>query len=142
MPNKGVITFRGDLGNPPNNYSRTMIEGVTDAAALATLVSALETHTLCNVAKTSFNAIVAGTDAAPGASANVDNKGTIFMRDPTNLHLVKVSLPAPVDADFEEISGSLGERYTAAALTAIVTAINTATGNSYTALYGTRTQKS
>lgn len=142
MPTKGVITWRGDLGNPDNNYSRSTFEGVTDATAMGVLVTALASHSDCNVAKQSFNSVTSGTDSGPGVGANVDVKGNIFMRDPVTLHLVKASLPAPVDADFESIAGTQGERYTAAALTAIVGAINTATGKSYVALYGTKTQKS
>jgi hypothetical protein len=45
-----------------------------------------------------------------------------------------VTIPAPKSTAYEEKPE--GKRATAAAMTAIVAAINTATGKSYTALYG------
>lgn len=142
MPSKGVITWKGDLGNPDQNYSRSTLENVTDSTAWGTFMAAIAAHSDCNIAKHSYNAVTAGTDTPPGVAANVDKKGTIYMRNPTNLHLVKFSIPAPKAADVESIPGTKGERYTAVALAAIVGDINTACGTSYTALYGTVTQKS
>jgi hypothetical protein len=134
--NKGVIVWRGDLGSPPNNFSKTTIEGVSDDAALATLAGVMSAHSDCNPARRSFNAVTAMTNEAPGVSANVDEKGLIYFQDPTNLHTLSTELPAPKSTSREEIAGTKFERLTETCLSDIVTAINTATGNSYTALYG------
>jgi hypothetical protein len=134
MPTKGTITFRGDSGAPENHYSKGTIHGITDDAALATLLTTLGSHTLCNVAKRAFSSNTAGVDAAPGADANVDRKAIYYFRDPTTLNVHSFTIPAPVDADC--VDTSEGERVTAAALASVVGAINTATGKSYSALYG------
>lgn len=132
MPTKGVIVWRGDTGRPENNYSTSRVEGVTDDTALNTLITALLSHTDCNAAKRSFNSVTAMTDSAPGASATVDRKAVLYMRNPTNLHVVKIELPAPASASTE--FGDKYEKLTSAAEAAILAAINTATGASYTVL--------
>jgi hypothetical protein len=139
MASKGVVVFRGDLGNPESHYAKCQIVGVTNAAALATLVTAMAFHTDCNIAKSSFIDIAAGTDSAPGADANVDRKMTAYFRDPTDLSVHSVTIPSPPAANVENTSQ--GERYKALQVNNLVAAINTATGKSYTALYGVVTQK-
>ncbi|MGD9131973.1 MAG: hypothetical protein PVH73_10445, partial [Candidatus Bathyarchaeota archaeon] len=62
-----------------------------------------------------------------------------YFRDPTTLSVHSFTLPAPPAADCEDTSE--GERVTAAALAAVVGAINTATGKSYAALYGVVIQR-
>ena len=135
---KGVAIWRGDLGNPETHYSKSMIAEVTDDAALATLVTALAALTDCNAAKRSFISNTSLTDSAPGASANVDRKAVCYFRDSTTLRVHSITLPAPKSSISEEGDN---ERVTAAAMTTIVTAINTATGKSYTPLYGVIIQK-
>jgi hypothetical protein len=135
---KGVMVWRGDAGRPNNHYAKSVLESVTDDAALATLITALLTHTLCNCAKRSFNSITGMTDSAPGASANVDRKATIYMRNTSNLHVTSMELPCPVAADCEVIGD--GERLKPASGVAIVADIATATGLSLAFLYAPVTQ--
>lgn len=136
---KGVIIWRGDAGNPESHYSKSQISDVTDDTALQTLVTALLPYSDCNAAKTSFVANTLGTDSEPGADALVDLKAVCYMRDPDTLRVHSVTIPAPVATMYT--TEDQGDRVTSAALTAIVGAINTATGKSYTALYGVIIQK-
>lgn len=139
MPTKGVIIWRGDSGNPKSHYSKSQIASVTDDAALSTLITALDALTLCNDAKRSFVSNTLLTDSAPGASANVDRKAIAYFRHPTTLKVHSLTIPAPVASACENTDN--GERLTAAAMSTIVSAINTATGITYTALYGVVIQK-
>lgn len=134
--NKGVIVWKGDLGSPPNNYSKSTVEGVLTEAALTTLATALAAHSTAVVARTSYNALTVVTSAAPGVSANVDEKCTVFMQDPSNLHLVSIDIPAILAASMESIDNTQFKRMKAAALAEVVAAINTATGRGLAALYG------
>lgn len=139
MAQKGIVIWRGDLGSPESHYSKSQISDVTDDTALATLVTTLTAYTLCNAAKRSFVTLTLGTDEEPGADANVDRKAICYMRDATTLKVHSITLPAPVDTAVEDTAE--GERVTDAAMTAIVDAINSATGKSYSPLYGVVIQK-
>jgi hypothetical protein len=139
MATKGVIIWRGDLGNPESHYSKSQIPDVTDDTALGVLVTALDALTDCNDAKRSFISNTLLTDSEPGASANVDRKAICYFRDPTTLKVHSITIPAPVSSAVEDTDQ--GERVTSTAMGTIVTAINTATGKSYTALYGVVIQK-
>lgn len=139
MATKACIIWRGDLGNPKNNYSKSLVDSVTDDTALGTLVTALAAYTDCNSAKRSFLTITGMTDSAPSADANVDRKGIVYFRHPTTLKVHSITIPAPKSTATEDTD--LGERMTSAAVSAIVSAINTATGVSYTALHGVVIQK-
>jgi hypothetical protein len=131
---KGVVIYRGDYGNPESDYAKAQLGDVTDDAAFATFLGTLGSHTLCNVAKRSFLTVTLMTDSAPDADANVDRKAILYFRDPTTLKVHSFTIVSPVAADCEP--AGQGERLTAAAVTALVAAINTATGKSYTGLYG------
>jgi hypothetical protein len=139
--NKGIIVWKGDLGSPPNNFAKSTIEGVTDDAALSALATALLAHSDCVVARRSFNAVTGVTTTAPGVSANVDNKCTVFMQDPSTLHTISLEIPAVKAASMEVVDNAEFERMTAAALALVVAAVNTATGKSLTGLYGKANKK-
>ena len=138
MADKGVIVWRGDFGNPESHYAKSVITGVTDDAALSTLITALLAYSDCNAAKRSLLTTTKMTDAVPVADANVDYRGVVYMQD-TDLSIHKIEIPAMVSTAVEDTPQ--GERVTAAALAAIVAAINTATGKTYTGLYGKVIQK-
>lgn len=139
MATKGVIIWRGDLGNPESHYSKSQVPDVTDDTALGTLVTALDALTDCNDAKRSFISNTLLTDEEPDADANVDRKAVCYFRDPTTLKVHSVTLPAPKSTAVENTDQ--GERVTSTAMGTVVTAINAATGKSYTALYGVVVQK-
>lgn len=139
MATKGTIIFKGDIGAPEGHYGKGQIVGVSDAAALTVFAAFMIDHSDCNVAKESFVSAVLGTDLAPGLSANVDRRATVYFRDPTDLTTHSFSYPAPAAADVED--KPQGERLTDVAVAAIVAAINLATGKSYTPQYGIVTQK-
>lgn len=139
MASKGVIIWRGDLGNPESHYSKSQVSEVIDAAALLALQTSLLAFVDCNAAKRSFVASYIGTDSAPAAGANVDRKAVCYFRDPDTLKVHSVTLPAPKSTTVEDTVQ--GERVTPGSMTAIVAAINTATGKSYTPLYGKVIQK-
>lgn len=132
--NKGVIVFRGDYGRPRSHYSKTTIKGVTADAALGTLATALAAYSDANYAKRSFIVETTATDSAPGSSVSMDTKGVIWLKDTADGSIVTVTIPA-LKSTAWEIKDS-GKRITPAVLTAVQSAINTATGKTYTALYG------
>lgn len=139
MALKGIIVWRGDLGSPTSHYSKSQVADVSDDTALGTLATALTAYTDCNMAKRSFLTQTLGTDTLPAADANVDRKAIVYFRDPTTLKVHSITIPAPVDTMVEDTAE--GERVTSVAAAAIVALLNTATGKSYTALYGVVIQK-
>lgn len=130
----GIVTWRGDAGRPESHLGRSRIRNVTDDTALATLVTTLLTHTDCNAASRSLVESTEINNTAPGVDANVDQKGIVFFKDSADGSVHRISLPAPVSTDYELLD--VGLRYTSTAGTAIITAINTATGKTFTFLYG------
>lgn len=139
MATKGLLVWRGDLGAPEGHYGKSVVAEVTDDTALAIMQTALAAFSDCNAAKRSFFTQTVGTDTMPAASANVDLRAICYFRDPTTLKVHSVTIPAPKSTAYEDKAE--GVRVTSAAMTAIVAAINTATGKSYTALYGVVIQK-
>lgn len=131
---KAVVSWRGDTGRPPNNYSKTIIGDVIDEDAMTDLLDELGDHTLCNCAKYSFNSITAIQFAAPNAAANVDRRAVLEFQDTLSMAICNMEIPAPVPADCEQTSE--GERIKGTVLTAIATALNTATGHAYVPLWG------
>jgi hypothetical protein len=132
--NKAVIIWRGRFGGQDNHYGKTLIRDVTADAALVTLIGVLDGLTSANVAKRSFNAVNEVLDEAPATGGDMDAKLVIVMKDTATDLPTKLSIPAPLDADFEETTQGL--RLTAALLASTVTAVNTATGRTLTGLYG------
>lgn len=131
---KAVISFRGDYGRPRSNYAKTSVKFVTTDAAAGTLATALATYSDANLAKRSFITETSGTDSAPGSAVSMDTKGVIWLKDTADNSIVTVSIPA-LKATAWEIKDA-GKRITSTVLTAVQSAMNTATGKTYTALYG------
>lgn len=134
MADKGILVFRGDSGAPESHYAKAQISEVTSAAALTTLGTALLAYTDANLAKESFVSQLEVNDVLPGAAVNVDLKGIVYFRDDTTLKVHSITIPAITSTAYEE--KDQGTRVTAAAVSAIVALINTATGKTYTGLYG------
>lgn len=130
----GIITWRGDAGRPESHLGRSRVRNVTDAAALTTLATALLAHTDCNCASTSLVSSTEVNNVAPGVDANVDQKGIVFFKDSADGSVHRINFPAPVAADYT--LQDVGQRYTNTAGTAIIGFINTATGKTFTFLYG------
>lgn len=139
MATKGVVIWRGDSGAPRTHYAKSQFIDCTNDAALDTFVTAIDALSDANVAKRAFIDTNIETDSAPGTSANVDYKGIAYLRDSSTLKVHSFTIPAikaaGVQADPE------GDRITSAYMASIVAALNTATGNTYTALYGVVVQK-
>jgi hypothetical protein len=131
---KGVVVFRGDYGRPRSNYSKTTIKSVTADGALGTLATALATYSDANYAKRSFITETTATDSAPGAAVSMDTKGVIWLKDTADGSIVTVTIPALKTTAWEVKDA--GKRITTTVLTAVQSAMNTATGKTYTALYG------
>ncbi|MGB5749469.1 MAG: hypothetical protein WBM69_20995 [Desulfobacterales bacterium] len=139
MATKGVIIWRGDFGNPENNYSKSQISDVTDVAALDTLATVIGGHSDCNIAKKNFTSITLGTDAEPGADANVDRKAICTFRDATTLKIVTMTFPGPKSTSVEDRDE--GERVTDAAMIALEAGLEAATGKTLSSLSGKVIQK-
>lgn len=139
MATKATLIWRGDFGAPESHYGKSGIAEVTDDAALAVLQTALAALTDANPAKRSFHTQTIGTNSLPGADANVDYRAVCYFLDPTTLKTHSITLPAIKATAVEDKPE--GERVTDAAMATIVAAINTATGKSYTAMYGIVEQK-
>ena len=136
---KGVIIWQGDAGKPEAHLSKGLFREITDAAALDTFATAMLAHTDCNVYSKHFNSITETGDAAPGASANVDVKGMVVVKDSADGSIHKFMIPAPAAADYELVGQ--GTRMTALAISTSVGLLNTATGKTYVGLYGKKIQR-
>jgi hypothetical protein len=112
------------------------IDNPIDDAAAVIFLTALATHTDCNISKRVFLTTTSMTAAAPGAAVNVDRKAVIYFRHPTTLRTHNFTINAIAAADVESIAGSEGERVTSAAMTTLVGLIATLTGIAFSPLYG------
>lgn len=139
VKDKGILVWKGDLGSPPTHVRRSEVSFPLSQNALGTFFDALLTYTDCKRQKASIVESNQYGDPAPGADVNVDRWAKIFFRDPTTLGIHSFSLPGIKSSAVE--GTNRGERVTLAALSAIVTAINTLTGKSYTPLYGVVMQR-
>lgn len=138
--NTGIITFRGDNGNPKaNNKKKVEILGVTNNTALNILWYELGLHSKCNVAKGTWQMSLLLTDEAPDTDANIDKVAIIYFRDPDTMRVRKLHLPSPLDADIEETKE--GQRVKKAIVTELVGHLSTACGKSFSPLYGIVIQK-
>jgi hypothetical protein len=134
---KGTIVWVGDRGTSKSPHTgKSIVNDVTDKAALVTLRTALAAYVDCNAGRASVVDFDSGTGSAPGVDANVDERAIIYMKDPSDDSVKSITLPAwdvvtyPLDASSE------GDRIAAADVAAITALINTATGNSYVGLWG------
>jgi hypothetical protein len=139
MATKGVIIWRGDTGAPRTHYAKSQFTDVISDATLDVFQAAITDLSDANIAKRSFLDTNLETDSAPATDANVDVKGIAYFRDSTTLKVHSFTIPAIVSTAWEALPE--GDRLTAAAMATLVTALNVATGNTYTALYGVVIQK-
>ncbi len=133
--NKGVITWKGDTGKGRSKYARSSVSDVTADAAMQTLATALEAHTLCNKSAAGWISKTTGNDNPPGASADTGVKGTIYFRESVTQHVRSLTIPSPVAADIENLG--TGDQYKVASVATIVALVATATGLTLSPLYGT-----
>lgn len=137
---KAVITWVGDMGDAKKGHKfKNTVWECTSNGAMGSLVSALEGYTKCNKSSASFNIITFWTAEAPDDDANIDRRAICYMRDPDTGDVKFFSLPAPVDSMCEDTPE--GERVTATALENIVAALSTATGKTFSPLYGVVKQR-
>lgn len=139
MANFGTIIFVGDYGSPEAHLAKISVRGVTDDAALGTLATDLSGWSLCNLRARSISTYTDLGGDAPAEDANVDQKAVVYMRDQSDNSIVRVSIPAPDPTNIE--STGAGDRLSAAAVSAIATSMGTATGKTFTGLYGKIIQK-
>lgn len=132
----GTINFKCDRGNVGSKHvAKTRIKGVADLASLQTLATTLGGFTGANVARQGFVDFANGTTAAPGTGVNSDHRGTAYFQDSSGgIH--SITIPGWDDAAHAPVAGDDGDRMADADVAAIVAAINTATGESYTPLWG------
>lgn len=131
---KGTIVWRGDRGRPPGNLFTTRIAVPLSKVKMTDLAWSLKDHTICLRNRVTFLDINSIGDYVPGAGANVDKVAVLYFRDPTTGGVGKISIPCLIAADIENTPN--GERVTSTAMTTIIGLLNTATGKSYTPLYG------
>lgn len=140
---KATVVFHGDRGSKTKPHtSRTVVNGVTDKAAAVALGTALGGFTTCNVGRTSVVDYDGGDPSAPGVDANIDERGTIFMKDTDNDSVVRVEIPAWDKTAHPVESQSDGDRIAKADVDAIASAVATATGKNLTGLWGKHTKSS
>ncbi len=139
---KAVISWHGDRGTSgAPHISKSVINGVTDKAALVTLATALGAYTLCNRGRAAVNDYDGGSPSAPGVNANVDERAVIYMKDTADDSIVSITLPAwdvttkPLDEDSD------GDRIATADVTAITALVATATGKTLQGLWGKHIKK-
>lgn len=136
---KGRLTWKGDIGKPEGQYTTTTVIEVIDAAALATLATALTSHTNCNLAQRTFVDEAIIDDSMPGGNVNVDRYAKIVLRHAANGKIRSFILAGPLAA--EVVATPQGERLDPTALTAIATAVSTATGLTLNPVKGVVKQK-
>lgn len=140
---KSTIVWHGDRGTSKSPHTaRSVINGVTDKAAAVTLAGVLDGFSTCNRGRASVVDYDAGTPEAPGVGANVDEKGTVFMKDTATDSTVSVEIPSWDIAGHPLEASSEGDRLAAADVTAIAGAISTATGKTLVGLWGKHTKRS
>lgn len=139
---KGTIVWHGDRGTSSSPHTaRSVVNGVTDKTAMTTLATALGAFSLCNRGRASVVDFDAGTPSAPVASANVDEKATIFMKDTATDSVISIEIPSWDTTTHPLEESSEGDRIASADVTAIAAAIATATGKTLTGLWGKHTKR-
>lgn len=140
LQRRAFLIWRGNIGLPEENVSRSLVDGVLTYTAQGILFTALSAFTDCAAFEKVylFHDIV--DDTIPGGKVNVDIKGKVYFRDPDTLKIKNFTFPAPKLIYW--VNTPAGVRLTDASVIAIVGFINTATGKSYEPLYGTVYQRS
>ena len=137
--NKGTIVYVGDYGVPEAHKTKGVFRDVTDDTALSTLATALSAYTDANISGRVFSVHTDTGLGAPGASVNMDVKAMVVLRDSDDGSIIKFLIPAPINTIWD--AEGQGDRMNDATLTAIATAVSTATGHTYVGLYGKKLQK-
>lgn len=139
---RGTIMWHGDRGTGKSPHlGRSTIKGVTDKAALLTLATGLAAYTLCNRGRASVNDFDAGTPSAPSANANVDERAEIFMYWAEEDSVVSLTLPAWDTTTYPLDDASEGDRISSTDVAAIAALMATATGRTYSGLWGKHIKK-
>lgn len=136
---KGVISFKGDLGHPPNQLAKTVINNAVGLSELDTFAAYLK----ASVSDCSLNFISwcdrdEKNEAAPGAEVNVDRIAVFVVKESEGT-VHKYGIPGPKSTIIEDTPE--GERITAAAQSAFATALSACTGLSFSELQGYIIQK-
>lgn len=136
---KGVISFKGDKGHPPNQLAKSVFNNITDLDALDTFTTYVTTNvTDCKINYISWCDRDEKNEAAPGTDVNVDRLAIFVLKEAAGT-IHKYAIPGP-KAAISELLGE-GERITAAIQTAFAAALSTATGLTFTPLQGYIFQK-
>lgn len=131
----GLLLWRGDIGSSAkDNESLSRVDVPLNASALLAFVTAVEPHSTCNVNYSLASFWYSQTAGAPGTGSNIDRKGIIYFRDPTDLSVKPFCYPDPVAADIEDTPW--GKKIKDSAVVAIVALLSTMTGISYEPMYG------
>lgn len=134
MSNIASMFFKGDAGLPEAHQTKVTVRNVTGSEAVGTLQTALLALSDCANAGYSFSEQALEDVAAPGADANVDSKLVCYFKDTDTGTILTVGIPAPTSAAYELTSQ--GQRATTATMSAVKSALETATGKTLASLYG------
>jgi hypothetical protein len=139
---RGTIVWHGDRGTGKAPHTgRSTIKGVTDKAALLTLAAALAVYTTCNRGRASVNDFDGGTPSAPGVDANVDERAELYFYWEEEDSVVSLTIPSWDTATYPLDPASEGDRIVAADVNAIAALMATATGRTYSGLWGKHIKK-
>lgn len=139
---KGTIVWHGDRGTGKSPHtSKSIVNGVIGLTELVTLRTALAAYVDCNAGRASAVDFDAGTPSAPGAGVNVDERAVIYMKDPSDDSVKSITLAGWDTTTYPLEASSEGDRIAAADVAAITALINTATGESYSGLWGKHVKK-
>lgn len=142
MPNLGIINWIGDYGTGDQPHvTGSRIDQILGDAELVTLATGLGAYTLCNNASRSVNTSTSVNPAAPSASANVDEKGIIYMRDTVTNKTISVTIPAWDVASKPLDPTGAGDRILKADVDAITALVATATGRTLVGVWGKHIKK-
>lgn len=127
-----VYVFEGEIGN----QAKAAVRAITNEAAATTFRTFLQNHSESKVKAQSYSSRIV-VDGAPDAGSDSDNRLVCRLQDTDTGDIVRVTIVDPKAADMENVPGKDGgKRATSTFMGLLVTAMNTATGNTYRALEG------
>lgn len=132
---KPLLVWRADIGNMAGNYTISKVDYAISYTPLLAFGVSMAAHSLCNVAREGRSAQWPVNDVAPGAGASIKKRANIHFRYMVDLSTHVFSYPDPIAADLEETPA--GTRIKKSSVVTIVGYLETATGLTLQAMYGT-----
>ncbi len=136
----GSLLWRGDSGSSAwANQSRSDVGPAPDVGRFHTFSLAIRDYSECSLTHYYSLESYSRNPGAPGVGANIDRKGVIYYRDPSDWLVYNFQYPDPPVADIERTAW--GKRIKDSSVISIVALLSTLSGVSYVPLYGVYYQR-